>query len=119
MIRANTPDNKFRSKPHRRIESLLEEININFESEKYFLPYTVDIYLPEWHLAIEADGPYHSKNKDKVRDGWLNERYGLLLLRVDVKVWRSKKYLQDRIIEFIEEHADSYTERKIIWSTAH
>jgi very-short-patch-repair endonuclease len=120
VIRANNPDNKFRSKPHRRIESILEEMNINFDSEKPFPPYSVDIYLPEWHLGIEADGPYHSKNKDKGRDTWLNERFGLILLRIDVKIWHNKRYIQDKIIEFIENNSDSLTERKAIrWSTPH
>jgi very-short-patch-repair endonuclease len=116
-IRQNDSDNRSRSKPHRRIESILEEININFDTERFFSPYTVDIYLPEWHLAIEVDGPYHSASKDKIRDAWLFERYGLLLLRLDVKIWRNKTYLQDKIIQFLEEHADSLEERKIIWRT--
>ena len=121
MVRKLTAnDNQERSKPHRRVESYLDESGISYLSEQEFSPYTVDIYLPEWHLGIEVDGPFHTKTKDKIRDQWLEERYGLLLIRLDMKFWRSKQYINDNILAFIEKYADTCIDRKSQWRlTAH
>lgn len=117
MVHYNNPDNKFRSKPHRRVERILDDLMINYDSEIFFSPYTVDIYLSEWHLCVEIDGPDHSKKKDEIRDEWLRKQYGLRILRINVKIWRSKKYIQDKILEFLGKYADSSQERKRTWQT--
>lgn len=115
-------DNKERSKPHRRIETCLDEEGINYKSEEYFSPYTLDVYLPEWHIGIEVDGPFHSATKDKVRDRYLEEMYGLVILRINMKYWNPKNSIKNKIRQFIEEQADSSDERKTVWKnwlTAH
>lgn len=116
MAKVTNQDNKSRSRPHRRVEKILDELNLNYESERYFAPYTVDIYLPEWHLAIEVDGPFHSKEKDIVRDEWLKERYGIIVHRIDVKKpWITSGNTKENIIKFIEEFSPTFYERKVIW----
>lgn len=102
-----------RSKPHQRIEKILDEMGLSYMSEQPFPPYTADIYLPEWHLVIEVDGPYHSKTKDQIRDKWLKARYGLEILHLDVKNWLTRKKAETKITAFIDEHADTATKRKI------
>lgn len=104
-----------RSRPHRRIEKILDNMGLSYMSEQPFPPYTVDIYFTEWHLAIEVDGPYHSKTKDQIRDKWLKARYGLEVLHLDVKKnWLKRVKAETRILEFITLHADSTAKRKAI-----
>lgn len=105
-------DNKERSKPHRRVEACLDEIGISYFSEHSLWPYKVDIYIPEWHLAIEVDGPFHSQSKDKIRDNFLYVMYGLIILRLNMKIWHSKRSIKDRVIAFIEHNADTAEDRK-------
>lgn len=91
-------------------------MQLNYESERPFLPYCVDIYLPEWHLAIEVDGPHHSKKKDEVRDGFLRAYFGLAVRRMNVaKIWWPKAKIEEEVIRFIEEEEPSLNQRLEIW----
>lgn len=117
-LRIISSDNTERSHPHRRVESWLNERYISYMSEEPFPPYRVDIYLPEWRLAIEVDGPYHSAKHDEKRDAFLQERYGLLVLRLSYQI--KKEAGMASIIEFIEANAESADIRKTKWhQTAH
>lgn len=113
------PDNQYRSGPHRKVEGVLKKLQIMFYSEhNEFSPYRVDIYLPDYHLAIEVDGPLHSPNKDAVRDQWLLERYFLPTLRIKTKgPWSRFSKLEKEIVEFLEEHDPTSPERKRLWRT--
>lgn len=111
-IKVSDSDHSARSGPHRRVERLLDEMDINYSSEERFIPYTLDIYLPEWHLAVEIDGPMHSKTKDATRDRWFLEAHGIPTLRLDAKIWQNKESIKTKIIMFIEEHADTVEIRK-------
>lgn len=77
-----------------------------------FRPVSLDIYLPEWHLAVEVDGPLHAPRLDAERDAMMLEMYGIHTLRIPIKdaVWCDKA-----ILAFIEEHAETAAERKSIW----
>lgn len=112
MIYVTNRDNRERSGPHRRVEKILDEMNVSYLSEYPFPPYTVDIYLPEWRIGIEVDGPLHSKAKDKVRDNYLDAWYQVPILRIDAKRWHKSKNIEEQILAFIEEHADTAEERK-------
>ena len=47
----------------------LEELGFRFAEQYSFFPYTVDFYVPELKLVIEADGKYgHLKKRDTKRD---------------------------------------------------
>lgn len=57
------------------------------ERQKRFGKYIVDAYVPEYHLAFEADGAtWHSYpeqvKRDAIRDKWLQERFGLPVVRM-------------------------------------
>ena len=41
-----------------------------------------DYYIPEIKLAIELDSEYHSEEKDKIRDKFLKEAYGIDTFRI-------------------------------------
>lgn len=111
-LKVSDSDHSSRSGPHKRIEKILDGMDINYSSEERFAPYTLDLYLPEWHLAIEVDGPAHSAKKDEVRDQWFLEFHGIPTLRLDAKVWHTHLYIQAKIIAFIEQHADTVETRK-------
>ena len=70
----------------RMIEVFLSEFKIVIP-EQSFGKYTVDAYLPEEHLAFEADGSYwHNRPgvnlRDKKRDAYLLSEFGLPIVRL-------------------------------------
>ena len=69
--------------PHRQLLAALGALNVDVEVETSFPPYHVDCYLPDFHVALEADGPQHSASKDADRDAVLMARYALPVYRVD------------------------------------
>lgn len=101
-----------RSGPHRRIEGILDDMGLSYMSEERFLPYQVDILLPEFWVAIEVDGPFHSKSKDAIRDRFILEYYKVPIMRINAKRWLGKDIIKKEIIEFIEEWAETSEERK-------
>lgn len=72
------------SGPHRKLVDILQKSYYTVRSEVQFGPYTVDIYLPEHHVAIEVDGPHHGKKREAHRDSYLMEKWSLPVLRVKV-----------------------------------
>lgn len=75
------------SDPHRsagavKIAKWIREVGLVVEEEYELHPYSVDIYLPELHLAVEVDGPHHSKKKDDKRDETLLMKYCLPTWRI-------------------------------------
>ena len=55
------------------------------QEELDFPPYRVDVYLPQFHVAVEADGPLHrgraTMRHDVARDDFLRRRYSLPVVR--------------------------------------
>lgn len=105
------PGSTQRSGFHRKIEKILDDLGINYISEKEFYPYAIDMYLPEWHIGIEADGPLHNKAKDKIRDDKILSDYGVVLLRIPIKGFSVNGAKKD-IISFIIEHSETWESRK-------
>ena len=59
-----------------RLESILKEKKITFETQKLIKRYIVDFYFPDKKIVIELDGKQHKgSRKDLLRDSWL-WRYG-------------------------------------------
>ena len=96
-------------------------MGVSFISENdEFPPYTLDLYLPDYHAAIEVDGPSHNRKRDKARDTWMLERYFVPTMRIRARgPWQSQEKLEKTITEFLIEHADDVEERKIQWRTAY
>ena len=115
---ANIKGKSTDTKPHLKIKQLLNELNIEFESEKRILNRHRDIYIPKYNLVIEADGDYwhcnpkffnadfiiknNKKNaksiwqKDLRRDQELKENNfkTLRLWESDIKLLTSRELLQ-------------------------
>lgn len=105
-----------RSRGHKRIERILDDMGVSYLSEEPFKPYKVDILLPEFWAVIEIDGPYHSRRHDIDRDKLLLEEYGLPTLRIKTnRGWLTTPKLKAAILQFIEEVADSAEVRKAKW----
>lgn len=104
MMYVTNRDNKERSGPHKRVEKILDNMGIAYMSEYPMPPYILDIFLTEWKLCIEVDGPLHSKKRDSIRDQWLLEARGVHTLRINAKIWQSSQSIQSKILSFIEEH---------------
>ena len=52
----------------------LETLGFRYAEQHSFFPYTVDFYIPELKMVIEADGKYgHLKKRDMKRDLNLSE----------------------------------------------
>lgn len=68
---------------HRRIMKIVSDLGFIPEPEISFPPYTVDIYLREFHIAIEYDGVGHNKKRDEQRDKVLMGLYELPVIRFD------------------------------------
>lgn len=106
---------------HRRVLDIIARLHIPHSKEhREFPPYQLDIYLPEWHLCIEVDGPYHTPKADQKRDAALLEQ-GIPTLRIphrDVGTAERREAVKECIIDFIEQHAESTAERKAQWKSA-
>lgn len=114
-MRLVSSDNSYRSKPHRKVEKILEHMGLAYESEVEFPPYRCDIYMSEFLLGIEIDGPYgHAKQHDIDRDKNLFDRYGLVLLRLKVKDGLQPDKVENLILEFIDKHVDTVDARRLV-----
>lgn len=104
-----------RTKPHRDMEMVLDELGISYMSEFPILNYSADIYLPEWHLCLEIDGPTHTKYslRDRTRDNRLRD-VGVMTLRIGAATVKTEQ-AKSRVLQFIKYHAATAAERKRKW----
>lgn len=110
-------DNTSRSKPHRRVERILDRMRVNYESEyAEFAPYSLDIWLPEWWCAIEVDGPTHSKAKDTKRDDTLLKEHGVKVLHLPTDM--NAAHIEITILAFIKHSSRTARERRQVWREA-
>ena len=60
------------TKQENLIADCLSDLGFRYEEQAAFLSYTVDFWIPELQLVIEADGVYgHLKKRDEYRDSQL------------------------------------------------
>ena len=51
------------------IAQCLGDFGLRYDEQVYYHPYTVDFYIPEIKMVVEADGVYgHFKQRDVKRD---------------------------------------------------
>lgn len=60
-----------------RIEKWINQMGFLTELEKPYGYFCVDIWIPEINWGVECDGPDHYKTKDKKRDDYLKESFGI------------------------------------------
>lgn len=96
-----------------RVSKYLNAMGIDHINEYNFDRFSVDIYVPDFHVAIEVDGPSHLAKKDSRRDATLRERCALPVLHIKAG---ARKYInlldiQTVVVEFLKEHEDTAKER--------
>lgn len=89
---------------HRNVREWVEAHGVPCMDEQEFPPYRVDIYVPAWHAAIEADGPQHQDRAMNQRDTVLLATYRLPVLHVDDALWENKAKLMEALWGFQIRH---------------
>ena len=78
------------------IAECLSEFGIRYEQQYDFYPYTVDFWLAEISMVIEADGVYgHLRKRDVRRDRELRDQY-----RVE-HILHIKEIIKEEITEIL------------------
>lgn len=91
------------TRPHRILIRICEGLGLEWKDEVKFGRYSLDVYIPKLKLCIECDGVYwHSlegvPEKDKKRDMYLKEKFGIDTLRItDEELNTDKKRVIARI----------------------
>jgi very-short-patch-repair endonuclease len=94
---------------HQRVIRWLEGAGIELREEVDFPPYRVDIYIPQFHVAVEVDGPSHGSTMDGKRDAELLEVYCLPVLRL--KHDTAGRLAVDLTKKFLRRHDETSAER--------
>ena len=97
------------TRPHRILIRICESLGLEWQDEVKFGKYSLDVYIPSLKLCIECDGLYwHTlegvPQKDKRRDKYLLENYGIKTLRItDEELNTDKKEVIARITAKVKE----------------
>ena len=86
------------------IAKCLDEFGLRYEQQSEFPPYTVDFYIPEILMVVEADGKYgHLAKRDVKRDAALGQRDNIEYIlhvkdktqeRIKKTLWRALSKLE-------------------------
>ena len=87
---------------HRKVSKRIERLGISVRDEVPFPPYTVDIYLDEYHVVVEVDGPHHNQKKDDKRDQELWDKYHLYVLHIPSGEAKKASHVKKIVLDFIE-----------------
>jgi very-short-patch-repair endonuclease len=99
-----------------KMQNLLDENNIEYESQKIFYIYAddgwiiryyiADFFVPNANLIIEVDGKFHDEHKlhDKERTKIIQENYP----EVEIYRWRGKDFKDKYKVEELLFKADAY-----------
>ena len=70
------------TKQEQVVAQVISDLGLRYEQQYTVGPYTVDFYLPELQIVIEADGVYgHFRRSDAKRDAALN-KYGFAVIHI-------------------------------------
>lgn len=83
---------------HRRVTEWLSQAGISYMEEYPVGRWSLDVWLPEFRLGLEIDGPSHSWVKDKERDEKILDTYGIPIIRIPVG--SKKKLVMDTILKW-------------------
>ena len=110
------------TRPHRIGIRVVEGLGLRWEDEKQFGRYNVDIYLPDYDVAVEIDGNYFHTlpgvpEKDARRDKLLYEKYGIVTLRFwESEIYENHHKMEKKIKQAIK---DIEKTRKVFASKLH
>ena len=77
------------------IAGYLSEFGLRYIEQYDLYPYTVDFFIPELNMVIEADGKYgHFKKRDRKRDQFLSEQDEIEhIIHIKENTYRKKKHI--------------------------
>lgn len=96
---------------HRELIRLLQNWGIELMEEVSFPPYQVDIYVPEAHAAIEADGPQHNRRESMRRDVRLYDTYDLPVIHVLSELVTNQDALRSSLLAYLGVYAQTAKQR--------
>ena len=101
---------------HRQLIKLLTHLGFTVDVEVSFPPKWVDCYLPDYHVAFEADGPHHSRAKDEDRDAYLMSTYALPVYHLRYSTLKYEDRSIRALVKILLAHCwqTSVTERRMI-----
>jgi very-short-patch-repair endonuclease len=82
---------------------ILDELGYRYHEQYELYPYIVDFYIPEFKIAIEADGDvWHAQRRDRKRDMELMMRYRVRIMHFwDYVIMNRPDSIKERIVEEI------------------
>ena len=98
--------------PHRAMIFLIQELDLQVIAEYPAGKYTLDCYLPEFHVGIEVDGPGHSKKRDNRRAIEIGTDYGIPVLHVAATDIVEVESTKCAILEFLHIFEDDIAVRR-------
>ena len=96
---------------HRQIITYLEKRGIELIEECPFFPYTTDCFLPDYHVAVEIDGPQHEKKRDAERDEELMNVYALPVFHIPAEQVKQTNKWETDLKDFLEVYETTAKER--------
>jgi very-short-patch-repair endonuclease len=98
------------SLPEQQLKSILEEIGVEFQREKWFNgnKVRVDFYLPKYNLVIEANGIYFHREEKVGQDYHFDRRVSLNKLGIDclaftcLEIKQNPTQVKYQILDFIQ-----------------
>ena len=115
LSKAGKPSNT-QTKLHKKVQDIIRFAGFTYE-EEYAVEgtrYTLDFYLPEFHIGVEADGPWHVAAKDEIRDSRIKDAQGIIIFRIPEKatILSIRFNTIDKLIEFCDSAWATMEERK-------
>ena len=98
------------SDAHLSVIHWLQRHGVELIEEVTFPPFTVDCYVPRFHVVIEVDGPQHRASRDKKRDLYLGEAYNLLVGHIPAGA--VEKVVHDEVVRLFRSAADTARVRR-------
>jgi len=82
------PSKFWNTHPEQKLANFLERAGFRIQREKNFGHYRVDVYLLDYHLAIECDGVYWHRVTERNRPGYYANRDQVLMERFNLPIVR-------------------------------
>lgn len=94
-----------------KMENLLKEMEVEYIPEYNIGRYIVDFALPEWNIAIEADGDYWHKGKeeqDKIRQSIIEEKGWTMLRFSETVINKNIEEVRNELYRVLYNHSGQY-----------
>lgn len=103
--------------PQLELQAFLSDLGLTVCEEWPIGQFFVDVFCEEALVGFEYDGdPYHRTDgqlrRDREREAWIWENAAIPILRIRAEDMKDRVALAARVLAFVEEHSETYDERK-------